>query len=282
MNIYRVKKPLVSLARVRDAQQVDILALEAPVASWDGIERFEQLLGLEVDPGCLPDNDAGPIGSLTSLNALTLMFESLPAGLAGMGALRGLKHLQLWDEGRVSTLPTTFEWLEGLNALELLFIVNNADSGVVTPSLAVLTTLQRLETLHLSRVIPREGPALFATGFPALRKLSCTTTPDFGVEAILASRPDLILSWTGLVDAAIGSTILEDDDGRFSVYLDLCSAVDGAEGNHEATEVMQVRLAAAEPELAARLGWDPEADGVAVLAERREDLEQFLRFVDAQ
>jgi hypothetical protein len=238
---------------------------------------------LEVDPGCLPGNDAGPIGSLTSLNALTLMFESPPLGLDAVGALRGLKYLLLWDEGPVSTLPGDPKWLEGLKALENLTIVNNTGRGpVVTVSLGVLRSLPRLETLRLTRVIPREGPALFAAGFPVLRELRCTTTPDFDVEAILANRPNLVIDWREEIEGPIEPTILEDEDGRFSVYVDLCPVVDGAEGNHEATEVMQVRLAAADPELAARVGWDPEADGVAILAERREDLEQFLRFLDAQ
>jgi hypothetical protein len=281
MNIYRVGQPRSSFARVRNAEQIDVLTLAAHVSSWQGIERFNRLLLLSVEPGCLPDDDATPIGSLVSLSSLELTFTTLPAGLPAVGALAALKHLTLWDDGAVSTLPADPAWLEGLVGLETLTIVNAGGGPLVTASLGVVRSLPKLQTLVLTRVIPHEGPALFAGGFPALRELACTTTDDFAVESIHALRPDVVIDYREEFEGPIGPTILDHGDDGFSVYLDLVPEVDGAENNYEALEVVRERLARADPELAARLGWDPEADGTAVLARSREALERFLEILPA-
>jgi hypothetical protein len=275
MNICDVRERRDSLEGVAGAEKATVLVLNAPVGRWDGLERFRALKGLEVNRGCLPGGDASPIATLSSLRSLSLSFDAAPLGIDRLSALAGLESLSLWGYGGPASFPSELSWVGALRALDLVEVVNVEGRLVAEIELAALAQLPRLEELTLQGVVPREGAALFMSGFPVLRALRCTTTPDFDVDAIVARRPDLAVDGRPAGPAPAKPVILDHEAG-FSVYLDLAASLPGDANNYDAVEILSERLVVVDPQLFSRLGWDPEADGTAVLARDRRDLERFL------
>jgi hypothetical protein len=265
-----------SFARIPHAEDVRVLDVWAPVSSWAGLERFGQLFSLNVDESCLPDNDASPIGRLSSLRILRLHPDDDTRGLENLGALEGLEELTIFDVGSGKSL-SRLDWIGGLRELKALHLIN-AVSPMVTVPMGVLRSKVHLEELVVTAVMPAEGAALFDEGFPRLQSLQMTSHDGFTSEAVRQRRSDVEVSSMPYFEGYGKPEITGDAESGFSVYVDLATPL-GLESNHDAAVRAERRLRKADPELARRLMWDPEGDGVGVGAADPDDLRRFLDFV---
>jgi hypothetical protein len=271
-----VRRPVKSFVRVPHAEDVRALDVWAPVGSWAGFERFGQLFSFSADESCLPDNDASPLARVSSLRVLLLSVDDDTRGLEALGALEDLEELTLYDVGSGKSLAR-LDWIGGLRGLkEAKFI--NPGSPMVTAPMSVLRGNVYLQRLVLTRVMPAEGAALFDEGFPSLRSLKITSRGDFTSEAVNDRRRDVEVSSVPYYEGDGKPEITGDVETGFWVHVDLATPL-GFESNHDAAVRAERRLRKADPELAKRLRWDPEGDGVGVGAADPEDLRRFLDFV---
>jgi hypothetical protein len=271
-----VRRPVKSFVRVPNAEDVGALDVWAPVGSWAGFEQFGQLFSFSADESCLPDNDASPLGRVSSLRILKLFVNDDTRGLDALEALEGLRDLTIFDVGSGKSLAR-LDWIGGLRDLKKLVFVNPS-SPMVTVPMRVLRANAHLERLVLTRVMPSEGAALFDEGFPQLRSLEMTSQGEFTWDAVYERRRDIKVSSIPYREGDGKPAITGDAESGFSVYVDLATPL-RLESNHDAAVRAERRLRKADPELAKRLRWDPEGGGVGVGAADPDDLQRFLDFV---
>jgi hypothetical protein len=98
---YIVSKPHDSLRAVPAEDQVDGLVVQAPLRSWDGLEQFGRLVGIEVDDPDFfpPDAGAGPISGCQGLAALTIDIDDETPGLSQLRELKQLRYLDITYHG---------------------------------------------------------------------------------------------------------------------------------------------------------------------------------------
>jgi hypothetical protein len=262
--IYVSRNPLGSLRRLRDKDTIDILSVQAPLKSWEGLEDLAGLIAIEViDPRFFPPGEgAGPIGRCRALRTLTLSIDDQTAGLTELAALQQLKYLNITYLGSTGVnLDQT--WLSQLTSLEELHVLAPEGRSIEVP-LQALSALPALRSIELHGVYPAKGPGAFSSGFAALEHLEYSPMP-----ARQAERPDT------------RPEVLRKDDGTFLVWIALPELM-GLEDSEEATDRLEAVLAEESPVWARELTFAPETESAAVTAANREPIESLLEWIESR
>ena len=252
------------MRRLRRKDAVDVLSVQAPLGSWDGLRDLTGLIAIEVvDPGFFPpDEGAGPIGRCQRLRTLTLAIDDQTAGLAELATLKHLNHLNITYLGTTgATLDQA--WLSRLTSLEELHVLAPEGRSIEVP-LRALSALPALRSIELHGVHAAEGPAAFSSGFAALEHLEHRPR-----QARQAERPNT------------RPEVLRRDDGTFLVWIALPELM-GLEDSEEATDRLEAVLAEERPVWARELTFAPETESAAVTAASREPIESLLDWIESR
>jgi hypothetical protein len=272
-----MERPLARVGDIPKPSRVQDLMVRAPLGSWDGLSALTALRSIQVrDRAFLPSSEGlGPLGDRPGLRALTLDLDDDVRDVAALGRLAKLDYLHLTYTGSGAALSGP--WWTGMVALEELQVVALSATTLEVP-LTPLSTLPRLRVLELYGLRPSEGADIFVTGFRALEGLVCSRGSTAEVDRLIAVRHDLSVEMIPDPAVPAGPEVIAHDDGTFSVYLQLAQQL-GMDDIEEAVDHVEGLLEQLSAPWAGRISFDPEADGTAVIAPQRDDLEAFLAWL---
>lgn len=258
------------------------------VGWWKGMDRLGELTELEeveLNEGTL--SSLRPFRRLERLRSLTVFGRRLRS-LAGIKEMTALEDLFLYNPGIDDLSPLVglprlrrirldlpgriadFGPLGRIAGLEDLIINFKGDRSASTPRLADLRELRSLRRLALTRV---DGTGWrFLLDVPAIERLLLYGSVDADAPDQLRRRfPDARLEVRPVQPVRPETRIVALGDGRWALRLDARRLL-AVDDNFEAETWLEERLAHADPELAAALDFDSDAESLGVIAATEADV----------
>jgi len=303
----------LEIRRVTKGSSVGIQGVDRfPDLTWLALSSIEDgdlspLRGLTLDALDLQDVrdcDLAPIEEVKALRRLGLVDVS-PLPIQCLRLPSSLESLMIINDERhaahhVADLVEAIDWsrLTGLRDLQIT-AGDGWSAPVVLTDLGFLTHLPELVTLRMEEGVAHAGPGAspLEPPFAGLsRKLRWVRISAVDPEPLKAAFEAFIQPPGDDVDQPQGVSVyprdsapaepawtiraFESDDG-FGVYGSLQQALGQGpdETEYEAAERAQSVLASAQPELAKRLDFDPEANGTGIYAASRKDLEAVIEIL---